>query len=1012
MYKKVYKKKKTAIGNSEIMSATKKEKLLAEYISLLSELREKERIVRKIISEIRESLDLNQVLQTTAEDIGKLFGAERCRIALLDPVNSKFHIKNEYKISENIPSFPESQDKDTLPHNWQECLFINKSPVLINDAEAQHLNIEENNFLKLRNLKSLIIIPIAHKEDILGIIAVCNIHSKKDWEISYIDILKDISHQIAVAIKQAELYSNIKKQAEREKLLRKITETIRSSLNIDDVFNIICKEIAEVFNVEKSSIVEIVDHNDQKTQYIFRYAYKSREDVIRSSEFDFDPRTHDYWKKVLFDDEEMLIINNLSQSNTPDYFKSNYECMNVKSILGIGIKKDNDKWGAITLQKVDECKYWTQDDIILLKMIADQVYIAIKHAELYTETKKQAEREYLLRTIISATRSSFNINEIKQTIVNEIGRTLDADRCIIHEVEAGIDPHNYIEYLSSPDLIGFKDINLEDSGVKALIRIHTKEKKEIIAYDVNKYLKENNLEETTLVKHVKQMNIKSALGIPIMNGNEAFGILIIHFTRKKFLFSDKDLEFIRTLANQLGIAIHKSRLYLTLKQIDEREKLLKQIITTIRNTIDIKESLKPICKLIAKLFNVDRVFVVDFPDKKNFREFIIKQEYKSCERLVGISDTKFDKKMFEYWGNEIFVKKTKIILNNLSESDLPCFIKKKYTQLGIKSILALPIKGNEIWGILSLSQYSYYREWTREEIKLLEVISDQIYLAFLQSEMYSKITKQIETESLIKADNSIIVNRNLAQNIGLSCATSYCAIANMYYYLKDEGKITVDGYFLSNINDLLNITFLSIQEQKEAIQKLAELSLIHYKEDKSDKIYLKISENDNILKKYISNEKIPNRNQKTSEKEKIFYEISELCDIYSKYYTKNSVQCAKYFINKNKLVHNDKSSKITRQYFGIICRTMHDFMKLYSLSFNTMKSIIDEWFNAKPSKKNKRIIDFGLSNKILVNRLEKTLFYRLQEAKILATDTCSKLDFYSNTDFSLYNQTNTENDEE
>ena len=91
---------------------------------------------------------------------------------------------------------------------------------------------------------------------------------------------------------------------------------------------------------------------------------------------------------------------------------------------------------------------------------------------------------------------------------------------------------------------------------------------------------------------------------------------------------------------------------------------------------------------------------------------------------------------------------------------------------------------------------------------------------------------------------------------------------------------------------------------------------------------------------------------------------------------------------------------------------MHDFMKLYSLSFNTMKSIIDEWFNAKPNKKNKRMIDFGLSNKILVNRLEKTLFYRLQEAKILATDTCSKLDFYSNTDFSLYNQTNTENDEE
>jgi hypothetical protein len=73
-----------------------------------------------------------------------------------------------------------------------------------------------------------------------------------------------------------------------------------------------------------------------------------------------------------------------------------------------------------------------------------------------------------------------------------------------------------------------------------------------------------------------------------------------------------------------------------------------------------------------------------------------------------------------------------------------------------------------------------------------------------------------------------------------------------------------------------------------------------------------------------------------------------------------------------------------------------------------MRSVIDEWFGDTGSKNGLSIIGFGLSNKVLVSRLKKILLYRLQEARMLASDFYSKMDFYSSMEFELLSTLNQE----
>ncbi len=51
------------------------------------------------------------------------------------------------------------------------------------------------------------------------------------------------------------------------------------------------------------------------------------------------------------------------------------------------------------------------------------------------ETKKQSERERLLREIIQITGSTLDINQIKSSIVNHVGKIFNADRCLIRDYD-------------------------------------------------------------------------------------------------------------------------------------------------------------------------------------------------------------------------------------------------------------------------------------------------------------------------------------------------------------------------------------------------------------------------------------------------------------------------------------------------------------------------------------------------------------------------------------------------
>jgi len=65
----------------------------------------------------------------------------------------------------------------------------------------------------------------------LGGICLHQCDREREWTANEISLVKAISDQCAIAIHQAQLFSQVQQQAQRERLLNQISRTLNSSLD-------------------------------------------------------------------------------------------------------------------------------------------------------------------------------------------------------------------------------------------------------------------------------------------------------------------------------------------------------------------------------------------------------------------------------------------------------------------------------------------------------------------------------------------------------------------------------------------------------------------------------------------------------------------------------------------------------------------------------------------------------------------------------------------------------------
>lgn len=367
---------------------------------------------------------------------------------------------------------------------------------------------------------------------------------------------------------------------------------------------------------------------------------------------------------------------------------------------------------------------------------------------------KKNQREILYRTVVEALRNSLDIELTKRKIVNIIGEALDADRCFITEYDSQADKFLIVsnEYLSSNEVQSYKGMNVNVDIPNFLKEI--KFGNSVVVQD-GKILKDDkskNFEQEEMI--IKKYNVQSSYAVPFKYYDKLLGVLSLHYTNSYHKCSDEELELVKMIANQVGIAIYQARLFNTIKQQAQRERIGKAISEILRSSLE-KELIKHLFVInIGKYFNADRVFFSEYDTKnKCYLPFDKQSEYLSDKEQLSFVNYDWNCTQAKEYMEPLLNKRELIIKNlekYLQENQKSDDFVRLFRESSVKSSYNFPVLYEEkIMGYFCIEFTKEVKELTDDDIICIRGICSQAGIALYHSLLYKKAHDEASEECRI-----------------------------------------------------------------------------------------------------------------------------------------------------------------------------------------------------------------------------------------------------------------------
>lgn len=366
---------------------------------------QQEAFINRITQAMHGTLELDQVLQTTADMLHEVLNVSRCLIYLSDA-------QGEMIIQ--YPSIATPQQKEII---GMQCTVVNyyKNELALGNQvffnSVEQINPQAQLLAKQYDVHAIGITPLIYQQNYLGGITLHQCDQEREWTDNELSLLKTISDQCAIALHQAVLFNKSQQQAIREKTLNQISQTLNSSLDPDYILQEIVRLTVEYFNVDRLLI----------------YAVEAEEIHILNEwnaiDSSFSMLNHKFpiseWTNLLDSSSDFYTHRYF---HAPDYAnlpltptrRMLIEQGNTLSVLSVPIYIREQLFGGLSLHTTTSYRTFTEDEIYLLQQIADRAAIALYNAqsferleELVKQRTQELEQEKLLSDAANRAKSEF-----------------------------------------------------------------------------------------------------------------------------------------------------------------------------------------------------------------------------------------------------------------------------------------------------------------------------------------------------------------------------------------------------------------------------------------------------------------------------------------------------------------------------------------------------------------------------------------------------------------------------
>ncbi|MGP1385302.1 MAG: GAF domain-containing protein [Thainema sp.] len=369
--------------------------LLKETQTALCQQIERERLLSDIAQHIRQTLDLDQILNTTVTEIRNCLQTDRVLIYRFNPDWSGVVIAES--VAAGWSSVLGMQITDTYfvkmaGQSYGQGFIKATSNVQTADLDPCHLEL-----LERMQVKAKLVVPILQNNHLWGLLVTQHCRAPRNWQDWEIDLQQQLATQIAIAIQQSELYQQVQslntgleiqvqqrtnelQQAlDFEALLRRITERVRDSLNERLILQAAVEEL--VHKLALAGCDAGMYNVDHTTSTI---AHESITTLAPAQGQTFEITNAPY--AAVYDG---LLSGQVCQfcDAVPNFLRQNQQHL---TMLAVPICDDQETLGDLWLFRPSQ-EVFTEPEIRLVQQVASQCAIALRQSRLYQAAQAQVK---------------------------------------------------------------------------------------------------------------------------------------------------------------------------------------------------------------------------------------------------------------------------------------------------------------------------------------------------------------------------------------------------------------------------------------------------------------------------------------------------------------------------------------------------------------------------------------------------------------------------------------------